>query len=111
MHFNLADFVASIPEGITKQELGTLVYEEIRSAENLKVGYLDQAQENPDFYVNISRQIDYYINNLKLLHNKLAPTPVAPDQELYASEQADLEQIAALVERINESERNRHKSN
>ena len=107
MHFTFSDFIKNIPEGIPKQELAVKIYEEIRAAENMKVGYLDQANENPEFYVNISRELDNYISNLKLFHNKLAPQPIALDQEVFKAEQADLEQIMQLVKRIEDAERNR----
>lgn len=110
MHFDIQDFIRNIPEKITRQELGTLIYEEIRAAENMKVGYLDQANENPEFYVSMTRQLDKYIYYLKYLHNQVAPEPVALDQELYQSEQPDLDQITVLMKRIEESEKNRFKS-
>ncbi|MER2996713.1 hypothetical protein [Pontibacter populi] len=108
MHFDISDFIKNLPDQITRQELGTLIYKEIRAAENMKVAYLDQATENPEFYVNISRQLDGYIHLLKVFHNKVAPTPIAPDQELYKNEQPELDLITELMERIEESERNRH---
>ncbi|WP_162426770.1 hypothetical protein [Pontibacter pudoricolor] len=108
MNFDISDFINNLPDQITRQDLGTSIYNEIRAAENMKVGYLDQATENPEFYVNISRQLDTYIHHLKVFHNKVAPAPIAIDQELYKNEQPDLDQITKLMERIEESERNRH---
>jgi hypothetical protein len=110
MHLDIQDFIRDLPENMTRQELGTLIYEEIRTAENMKVGYLDQANENPDFYVLITRQLDRYIFYLKYLHNQVAPEPVALDQELFPSEQPELDQISDLMKRIDESEKNRYKS-
>lgn len=107
MTFEITDFVNRVPYGISKQELGQMIYEEIRAAENTKVGFLDQATENPAFYVNISRQLDHYINSLKTIYNQLAPAPVAPDEEMYACQQAEIDQINELIARIEESERNR----
>lgn len=108
MNFDLKDFLNKLPANITRQELGVRIYEEIRAAENMKEGYLDQATENPAFYVDMSRTLDTFINKLKLLHNKVSPTPVAPDQEEFAAEQDDLEQIEALLKRVEQSEQNRH---
>ena len=107
MNFNIDDFIQGIPAGISKQELGTRIYEEVRAAENMKVGYLDQASENPEFYVNISRQLDTYINYLKMLHNRVSPTPIAPDQELFPAQQPEIEKIMKLIDRITKAEQNR----
>ncbi|NDK55619.1 hypothetical protein [Pontibacter fetidus] len=76
----------------------------------MKVEYLDQANENPEFYVSMTHQLDKYIYHLKYLHNQVAPQPIAPDQELFASEQSKLDQITALMQRIAESEKKRFKS-
>ncbi|MBJ6118275.1 hypothetical protein JAO76_08740 [Pontibacter sp. BT310] len=107
MNFEIKDFINNLPPQITRQELATLIYEEIRAAENMKVGYLDQATENPQFYVTITRQLDNYINNMKVLHNTLSPTVMALDQEVYSSEQTDLDQIMELAKRIEKMERDR----
>lgn len=110
MHFDINDFIDNLPPIISRQALGIRIYEEIRAAEEMKVGYLDQAKENPEFYVTITRQLDNYINILKILHNKLAPASFALDEEVYQAEQPDLDKIVALMERIEESERNRYSS-
>ncbi|MBC5774691.1 hypothetical protein H8S95_11510 [Pontibacter sp. KCTC 32443] len=107
MTFDIEDFINRVPHGITKQELGQMIYEEIRVAENTKVGFLDQATDNPEFYVDITRQLDFYINQLKTIYNRLAPTPIALDEEVFASEQPDIDKINELIKRIEDAERNR----
>ena len=109
MDFDFNKFMNALEqEGLSRQEAGMRIYQEVRKAENQKEGFLDQAQEHPEFYTQISRQIDNYVTLLKLAHNRLSPTPQEPDQELFLSEQPELERIEQLLERIEEAERRRN---
>ena len=107
MNFEILEFIKKVPQGISRQALGQKIYEEIRNAENMKVGFLDQAFEKPEFYVDLSGQLDTYINHLKTLHNRLSPVPEHLDEELFTEQQPDIDQINKLIARIEEFERNR----
>lgn len=101
MKFDINHFVGLLREQpLTRQEAGLEIYEEIRRAENTKVGFLDQATENPDFYTRISREADSYIIRLKALHNSISPVPVAADQELYKAEQDTIDLIMELIKEL-----------
>ncbi len=105
MHFDFNQFMDALEqEGLSRQEAGMRIYQEVRKAENQKEGFLDQAQERPEFYLEISRQIDNYIALLKLAHNQLSPTPQELDQEVFPAEEPELERIKQLLERIKEAE-------
>jgi len=101
MKFDINDFIDRLRrQALTKQEAGTRIYEEIRLAENTKVGFLDQAEENPDFYILISKEADQYITRLKVIHNKISPTPTALDQEMYQGEQQTIDLVMELIREI-----------
>lgn len=92
-------------EAPSRQIMGEMVYEEIRRAENIKVGFLDQAAEQQEFYILISREIDQYLTHLRNLHTKIAPVPQHLDQQAFASEQPDIDRTLRLMKELEERER------
>lgn len=73
MHFDIDKFFDRIQqEGLTKQEAGQAVIQEIQDAETQKVAFADQASLNPSFFKFLCGQIDSYITYLKVLHVRIS---------------------------------------
>lgn len=101
MHFDIDKFLEELAQqNLTNQQAGMVVYQEIRKAENQKVGFLDQSTENPAFYTLLASEVDSYITRLKGMHNELAPKPQELDQELYQQEQPAIDLTLKIIEEI-----------
>ncbi|MCC9167922.1 hypothetical protein [Pontibacter harenae] len=106
MEFDFNRFLDRLEEkALSRQEAARMVYEEIRAAENQKIGFLDQAKENPLFYRDISSQIDNYITYLKVLHNKIAPhIREELDEQVYQTDKAVIDRTMELVAQLEQNE-------
>ena len=109
MDFDIEKFVDRLrKEAPTKQEAARIIYEEIRAAENQKVGFLDQATENPDFYKHVSSQSDSYMAYLKVMHNKFAPEGYQEvDERVYKLDKAIIDRTMELVKQLEQVEHGR----
>ncbi len=111
MDFDYDAFLERLQKTATSKDEATQeVYNEIRKAEGQKVGFLNQAIENPDFYKYLSNQADSYITYLKVLHNKIAPDKnlnEQPDEQTYKQDAAFIDRTLVLVKHLEEIESKR----
>jgi hypothetical protein len=109
MEFDYDKFLANLKaQNLSRDESASVVYQEIRDAENQKAGFLDDAVENPDFYTYVGSQVDSYITYLKVLHNEIAPQgQTTPDQQVYKPDSSIINQTFELVKYLEKVEQDR----
>ncbi|MCC9169150.1 hypothetical protein [Pontibacter harenae] len=105
MEFDFNRFLDRLQgKALSKQEAARIVYDEIRAAENQKVGFLDQATENPQFYSDFSSQVDNYITCLKVLHNKISPHAHEKlDEKVYMTDKGIIDRTMELVQQLEQA--------
>jgi hypothetical protein len=105
VEFDFNKFLDRLQEkALSRQEAAQMVHEEIRTAENQKVAFLDQARENPTFYRDLSSQTDNYITCLKVLHNKISPhVHEKLDEQVYMADKAIIDRTMELVQQLEQA--------
>jgi hypothetical protein len=82
MEFEINKFLDSLhSQHLAGEAAAALIYEEIKKAENMKIGLMDDVASEPDYVAAVCGQIDTYIFQLQELEKELNPGNLPPDQQ------------------------------
>jgi hypothetical protein len=68
MKLEINDFLDKLNnQPLSEREIADLIYAEIRKAERLKIGFVEEIEKHPTYIVEVSDKIDTYVFQLQEL--------------------------------------------
>ena len=101
MDLDISEFLTRLSsQPRSEKEIADLIYAEIRSAENQKIGFADEIDDQPAYVVEVIDKITTYIFQLQELERKLLLTHLPLDQQTAISDADIRQRIADYIETL-----------
>src|SRR5688572_15286650 len=98
MQLDIYEFLEKLRhQNVSVEMAANEIYSEIKRAESLKVGFMEEARANPEYFAEVSGQIDTYVYQLQELEKQLNPLILPIDQQAALNDELLREKIGQYI--------------